>query len=189
MFTIREMNSKDINNKPEDDKEFLENLGYNEWFDKKSKEYQKEDYSIARIVEVNRNNYKINNGRDEIVAELSGKYLFTIDNNIDYPTVGDWVVVQCFDDYSLAIIHHLLPRKSLMKRKDPGKAVEFQLIAANIDYAFIMQAVDSNFNLNRFVQRPEIMSANMILFWPISAWWKPGWTPRSGASMLCASIQ
>ncbi len=36
-----------------------------------------------------------------------------------------------------------------MKRKDPGKAVEFQLIAANIDYAFIMQAVDSNFNFNR----------------------------------------
>ena len=42
-----------------------------------------------------------------------------------------------------------MPRKSILKRKDPGKAVEFQLIAANIDYAFIMQAVDSNFNLNR----------------------------------------
>jgi len=36
-----------------------------------------------------------------------------------------------------------------LKRKDPGKAVEFQSIAANIDYAFIMQSVDANFNLNR----------------------------------------
>jgi hypothetical protein len=84
-----------------------------------------------------------------MVAELSGKFLFNVENSIDYPTVGDWVSIQCFDNYSLAIIHHILPRKSLLKRKDPGKAVEFQLIAANIDYAFIMQAVDSNFNLNR----------------------------------------
>ncbi|MEJ2637208.1 MAG: ribosome small subunit-dependent GTPase A [Calditrichia bacterium] len=127
----------------------LEKLGYDEWFKVKSKEYVKDDFSAARIVEVNKNNYKISNGRHEIFAELSGKFLFNAEHNIDYPTVGDWVVVQFFDAYSPAIIHHLLPRKSLLKRKDPGKAVEFQLIAANIDYAFIMQSVDSNFNLNR----------------------------------------
>jgi ribosome biogenesis GTPase len=75
--------------------------------------------------------------------------LFNIETSIDYPTIGDWVIMQCFDDYSLAIIHHIIPRKSLLKRKDPGKAVEFQLIAANIDFAFIMQSVDENFNLNR----------------------------------------
>jgi len=158
MSSIREEKPKDIKTISERNKidrdnnlanTFLEQLGYDEWFDDKRKEFPKNDFSIARIVEVNRNNYKVSNGQDDIFAELSGKFLFDAANTLDFPTVGDWVVVQYFDDYSLAIIHHILPRKSLLKRKDPGKAVEFQLIAANIDYALIMQSVDSNFNLNR----------------------------------------
>lgn len=130
-------------------KNALEKLGYDEWFESKSKEYSNKDFSLARIVEVNKNNFKINDGRHVLFAELSGKFLFTSDNSLDYPTIGDWVITQCFDDHTLAIIHHILHRKSLLKRKDPGKAIEFQLIAANIDYALIMQAVDSNFNMNR----------------------------------------
>ncbi|RPI02366.1 MAG: ribosome small subunit-dependent GTPase A [Calditrichaeota bacterium] len=127
----------------------LESLGFDEWFEQKSKDSLKDGFSLARISEVNKSNYQVSDGRQEILAELSGKFLFNIENSIDYPTVGDWVVVQYFDDKSLAIIHHILPRKSLLKRKDPGKAVEHQLIAANIDYALIVQSVDSNFNLNR----------------------------------------
>lgn len=149
MSTLNEKNPKDLNNISEENKTKLEKLGYDDWFDTKSTEYINDEFSIARIVEVNKNSYKVSDGNHDVFAELSGKFLFTIENSIDYPTVGDWAVVQIFDDYSLAIIHHILPRKSLLKRKDPGKAVEFQLIAANIDYAFIMQALDSNFNLNR----------------------------------------
>ncbi|MCW5212746.1 ribosome small subunit-dependent GTPase A, partial [Desulfobulbus sp. TB] len=49
----------------------------------------------------------------------------------------------------LAIIHEILQRKSLLKRKTSGKKVEFQLIAANIDVAFIVQSLNENFNLRR----------------------------------------
>ncbi len=140
----------------------LERLGYDAWFEFQSKNYLTDNFSVARIVEVNKNNYKVSNGEYDIFAELSGKLLFTIENSIDYPTVGDWVVVQCFDDYSLAIIHQILPRKSLLKRKDPGKAVEFQLIAANIDYALILQAVDVNFNLNRLERYFVMISESKI---------------------------
>jgi ribosome biogenesis GTPase / thiamine phosphate phosphatase len=146
MSTIPETKPKDIN---DSQSTALEPLGFDEWFQQQSKEFVQDSFSFARVVEVNKNNFKINKGRQDIFAELSGKFFFTIDNTIDMPTVGDWVVVQCFDDDSLAIIHHILPRKSLLKRKDPGKAVAFQLIAANIDYAFIMQSADVNFNLHR----------------------------------------
>lgn len=128
---------------------WLKQLGYDEWFDAASQKYRDANIATARVVEVNRNNYKVSDGRHEMMAELSGKFLFNIENSLDYPTVGDWVGVQCFDNDTLAIIHHLLPRKSLLKRKDPGKATEFQLIAANIDYALIMQSADANFNMNR----------------------------------------
>jgi len=65
------------------------------------------------------------------------------------PAVGDWIYAQLFDDDELAIIHDILPRRSLLKRKTPGKKIEHQLIAANIDTAIIMQSLDSNFNLRR----------------------------------------
>jgi len=37
----------------------------------------------------------------------------------------------------------------LLKRKTPGKKVDFQLIAANIDVAFIVQSLNENFNISR----------------------------------------
>ena len=141
--------AKDVNKISKDNKKALEQLGFDEWFEDKSKLYSKDGFSIARIIEVNRNSYKVCGGERTIIAELSGKFKFNVESNVDYPTVGDWVVIQCFNDESTAIIHAILSRKSLLKRKDPGKSVEFQLIAANIDYAFVMQSVDLDFDLNR----------------------------------------
>jgi len=158
MSTIQERNPNKLNDNIEIEKELFENdsninlleqLGFDEWFHKESKSILKDGFSIARIIEVNKNNYKVSDGNNEIFAELTGKYVFNATNSIDYPTIGDWVIVQYFDNNSHAIIHDILPRKSLLKRKDPGKVVEFQLIAANIDFAFIIQSADSNFNLNR----------------------------------------
>ena len=158
MSTIQKRDPKNLNNNIEIDNELFENdsdlnllekLGFDDWFQKESKSILKDDFSIARIIEVNKNNYKVSNGSNEIFAELTGKYVFNATNSTDYPTIGDWVAIQYFDNNSHAIIHDILQRKSLLKRKDPGKVVEFQLIAANIDFAFIIQSVDSNFNLNR----------------------------------------
>ena len=43
----------------------------------------------------------------------------------------------------------MYPRQSLLERRSSGKAVQEQPIAANIDYALLVQAVDRDFNLNR----------------------------------------
>jgi ribosome biogenesis GTPase len=127
----------------------LTSLGFSKWCQENYITLcTKENFSFARIIEVNRGNYKISNGIQESIAELSGKFLFNVENSLDYPTVGDWVFAQLFDD-SIAIIHTLLPRKSVIKRLDPGKGVKFQLIASNIDYAFIVQSVNANFDINR----------------------------------------
>lgn len=127
----------------------LQELGYDEWFHHRDQSRLTGDFSPARVVAVNKNHYQVSDGCEEIHAELAGRFLFNIEQSVDYPTVGDWVAVQYFDQNSLAIIHNLLPRRSVLKRKDPGKEVDFQLIAANIDYALIMQSADANFNLNR----------------------------------------
>lgn len=126
----------------------LPELGFDDWFASRGAEQLIDGLSAARITEVNRNHFRISDGRREALAECSGRFLFNAEDSVDYPTVGDWVAAQVFDG-STAVIHHVLPRKSLLKRKDPGKAAVFQLIAANIDHALILQSADSDFSVNR----------------------------------------
>ena len=127
----------------------IENLGFDNWFKEIINPSQNPDFKIVRVISVNKNSFVVSNGVKDIYAELTGKFLFNSEDSLDLPAVGDWVYAQLFDDDSLAIIHDILPRKSLLKRKASGKKVEYQLIAANIDTAIIMQSLDSNFNLRR----------------------------------------
>jgi ribosome biogenesis GTPase len=126
----------------------LVKLGFDNWFRDKV-DLSKTDFNIVRIISVNKNSFVVSNGIKDIYAELTGKFLFNSEDSLDLPAVGDWVYAQLFDDDSLAIIHDILLRKSLLKRKASGKKVDYQLIAANIDTAIIMQSLDSNFNLRR----------------------------------------
>jgi ribosome biogenesis GTPase len=63
--------------------------------------------------------------------------------------VGDWALVQYHNDGELAIVHEVLPRRSWLRRKSAGERIDFQMIAANIDVALIVQACDADFNLRR----------------------------------------
>ncbi|MCI5117844.1 MAG: GTPase RsgA, partial [Candidatus Electrothrix sp. LOE1_4_5] len=108
-----------------------------------------EHFDIARVRAVHKDSYIVTDGENNLPAELLGKIMFNASSPLDYPAVGDWVLASFYDDNTLAIIHEILLRKSLLKRKTPGKKVEFQLIAANIDVAFIVQSLNENFNLRR----------------------------------------
>ena len=108
-----------------------------------------EQFEIARVIAVHKDSYTVSNGEVDVLAELVGKIIFSASSPVDYPAVGDWVLANFYDENSFGIIHEVLSRKSLLKRKTPGKKVDFQLIAANIDAAFIVQSLNDNFNLRR----------------------------------------
>jgi ribosome biogenesis GTPase len=126
----------------------LQNIGFDVWFEKHFKEMNKTDFFAARVIQVNKDNYLIRSEKKEIKAEVTGKLLFNADSG-SLPAVGDWVLVQYFDNETLAIIHDVLPRKTTLKRKVAGKNIDYQILVANIDVAFIVQSLDSNFNLRR----------------------------------------
>ena len=127
----------------------MENLGFDPWFKERIDRSKTDIFQIARIVAVNKDSYLIRNEKSEVFAELTGRLLFQAESPLDYPTVGDWVYVQYFNDYSFAVIDDTFPRKTVLKRKTSGKKIEFQLIAANIDTALIIQSLDFNFNIRR----------------------------------------
>ena len=127
----------------------LESIGYNDWFKSRIDNAMVSSHDIARVVAVHKNSYTITKGDKEIFAELSGNLLYGTDSTSDLPTTGDFVYADFYDDDTHAIIFGLFPRKTLLKRKMAGKQIDLQLIAANIDVAFIIQSLNENFNLRR----------------------------------------
>ncbi|MBT3261268.1 ribosome small subunit-dependent GTPase A [bacterium] len=107
------------------------------------------NFEIARISSVHRDQYSILGNYGEVFAEITGKLLYEAQNLIDKPLVGDKVEVEYFNNNELAIIHQIKKRTTILKRKTAGKKIDYQGIAANIDYAFIVQALEADFNLNR----------------------------------------
>jgi ribosome biogenesis GTPase len=73
--------------------------------------------------------------------------MYTATNRKDYPAVGDWVVITHRELHKV-LIHGILPRKSILEKKYSNKQ-ESQIIATNIDTAFITESVDRDYNLNR----------------------------------------
>lgn len=64
------------------------------------------------------------------------------------PAVGDWAAL-ARDDSGTYTVRAILPRKSKISRKDAGRATGEQVIAANVDTAFIVTSLNRDLNLRR----------------------------------------
>lgn len=127
----------------------LYDLGLTNWFLSDLDAEEVMNKKLARVITVNKDNYTLMNEDGEFIAEIMGRLRYHADSKVDLPAVGDWVEIKIKDDDSPALIKHILHRKSELKRKSAGNRIEYQMIAANINTAFIMQSLDSNFNINR----------------------------------------
>ncbi len=127
----------------------LVDLGFDRWFQTKREESERPDRDVARITRIDRNRYLVRNEENEVQAEPTGNLLSSAGSSQDLPCVGDWVFVQYHNHGTLAIVHDILPRKTFLRRKSPGKNVDYQMIASNIGAAFIVQSCDFDFNLRR----------------------------------------
>ncbi len=97
---------------------------------------------------------------DERTAELTGK-LAHYSQKENTPKIGDWVAVRSFDNGNV-VIEQVLPRKNEIARKVAGKRVEKQVIAANVDLAFVVMALDADFSLERLKRFLYQLSINNI---------------------------
>ncbi|MCB0821151.1 MAG: ribosome small subunit-dependent GTPase A [Bacteroidales bacterium] len=123
-------------------------LGYNQQFEDWRNENSLADFEIGRVVAEHKERYIVKTATTELDAEITGNLRFTARSREDFPAVGDWVALVAYDQ-EMAIIHRIFPRQSMLFRKAVGQAGELQIIATNIDYALLLQAVDRDFNINR----------------------------------------
>lgn len=104
----------------------------------------------ARVISQAKDLYKVASETGELMAEVSGKFRFTVEQAADFPAVGDFVLLdRCHDGEGNAIIHQVLPRKSMFVRKAAGTGHREQVVACNIDWVFICMSLNHDFNLRR----------------------------------------
>ena len=93
-------------------------------------------------------------------ADLSGRLVY--DSAPDaLPKVGDWVAVRLIDG-GAAVVEAVLPRLSEIARKVAGRRVQRQVMAANVDIAFIVQALDADFSPERMQRYLYQLSAGQV---------------------------
>jgi ribosome biogenesis GTPase / thiamine phosphate phosphatase len=139
----------------------LDDLGYNKALAKYVLENSLGNYVIGRIISEHKERYILKTVESEFEAEITGNLRFTAQSREDFPAVGDWVAITTYDP-GFAIIHHIFPRFSMIKRQAVGQFGEIQIIATNVDLAFIIQAADRDFNINRLERYLTICNTSRV---------------------------
>lgn len=140
----------------------LQTLGWNEHFANLFAPYAEKGYSVGRITLEHKRIYRLLSEHGELLGEVTGKLRYEATGREDYPAVGDWVVITARPEEKKASIHAVLPRKSKFSRKAAGDSVEEQIVAANVDTVFLVNALNNDFNIRR-------MERYLILAWESGA--------------------
>lgn len=125
-----------------------ENLGFTEEI--LSEALNHEGLYAGRVISQHKDLYTVALIEGEVHAEVSGKMRYLALSPIDFPVVGDFVMLDRDDDENgYAIIHEILTRKSLFVRKAAGRNPKPQAVGSNIDVVFLCMALNNDYNLRR----------------------------------------
>ncbi len=138
-----------------------EDLGFTDILEKYRSEQNLDSFEIGRVVAEHKERYVVKTPLNEYDSELIGNLRFTAESRYDFPAVGDWVAFSEYDQ-GKALIHAIYPRISVIERQAVGKKGQVQIIATNIDFGLIVQAVDRDFNLNRLERYLTICNASNV---------------------------
>lgn len=135
------------------------------WTEQRQADYDQLSLSNClpgRILTEHKGLYRAVTTSGELLVEVSGKLRHESTGRGDYPAVGDWIAVQPLTGEARGIVHAVLPRKSKFSRKLAGAVVDQQIVAANVDTALLVCALNHDFNLRR-------LERYLILAWESGA--------------------
>jgi len=119
----------------------LHPLGWDDGWEAAFAEHRAAGLAPARVAIQHRGAYDLATEHGELRATATTR-LFKAD---ELPAVGDWVGFDSATDQ----VEVVLPRRTAISRKEVWKAAREQVLAANIDVAFLVQALPLDFNVRR----------------------------------------
>lgn len=96
---------------------------------------------VGRVALARREHFVVWTERGEVEATVSGVLRH---GNGNWPCVGDWVILR-----GESVIVDVLQRQTQFSRRQPGKNLCEQVLAANIDVLFIVSGLDHDYNPRR----------------------------------------
>ncbi len=129
----------------------LESLG---WTDARASEFArltegKADLFPGRIAVEYNQLLRVYVEGGEWEAVVSGRMKHKATRRAELPAVGDWVVLRRRGDGPRAAVVDVMPRAGCFSRKVAGAVTDEQVVAANIDVAFIVTSLDADFSPRR----------------------------------------
>jgi ribosome biogenesis GTPase len=103
----------------------------------------------ARVIAQHRGAYAVHDGESEAWAEIAGRFRHEAESPADFPCVGDWVGIRPRPEGEGAIVHVLLPRRTMFSRKKPWTETIEQVLAANVDVAFLVTTLTAELSPRR----------------------------------------
>lgn len=129
--------------------ERTQNLGWNDELEAPFEPYRQRGFFAARVAAQYKGAFVLYWDGPDLWAELPGRMLHRAGGALDLPAVGDWVVFEPLPPPSRSMIQALLPRRSAFVRKVAGQTTREQVVAANVDVVFLVNALNEDLNPRR----------------------------------------
>ncbi|KAB2661247.1 MAG: ribosome small subunit-dependent GTPase A [Verrucomicrobia bacterium] len=127
----------------------LQLLGWDDAWDAAFAAHRASGKIPARVVNEEKHYFTVVAATGPFLAQIDGNLLHRRKSIADLPKVGDWVACTAPVDAGVGGINAVLPRRSQLARKVTGRESAGQVLAANIDVAFLVQALGEPLNLRR----------------------------------------
>jgi ribosome biogenesis GTPase / thiamine phosphate phosphatase len=119
----------------------LHRLGWDDGWEAAFAEHRSAGLEPARVAVQHRGAYDLIGETGELRASAANRLV----REESLPAVGDWVGL----DLTTNLIEAVLPRRTSISRKEVFQVTREQILAANIDIAFLVQALPLDFNVRR----------------------------------------
>jgi len=121
------------------------------WSDALARDFEphaRAGYAPGRVIVQRRGAYVVATDEGELRAKPSGRLLHEA-REAGVPVVGDWVALTTNLAERSATLHAILPRRTAFARRAADSVQTLQVIAANIDVAFVVTSMNADFNARR----------------------------------------
>ena len=145
----------------------IKDIGFDKYFKEKTREIlnklkdiNKTNLIPARVIRINKRYYTLLSDEGEFLARIKGKIRYNSEVQSELPVVGDWVLMTKSDNN--AFIDTIITRKNILYRKANIKKNDIQAIVSNIDYAFIIIALDNEMPMTAVARYLSIIHTSEI---------------------------
>jgi ribosome biogenesis GTPase len=122
----------------------LTDLGWDDHFQQKLDQLDDPDLVPARVIRQERDASRALGPMGEVAPRSTGR----LRASGLHPVAGDWLALRP-DGLGGWRVDAILPRRTRFSRRRPGEAEEEQVVAANVDAALLVMAMDGDFSARR----------------------------------------